>query len=93
MLAANERSLRFTVPAAVHRYLIVLEVGTKMMYVSMNKGARKVNSLKMEAVVFFEKLDFSSGLTCLTIREYSIALIPCHSHIFYSYDERVIYKI
>lgn len=49
----------------------------------------------MEAVVFFEKLDFSE-LNSLNIREYSIALIPRQSNIFYSYDKRVfrvIYKI
>jgi hypothetical protein len=47
----------------------------------------------MEAVVFFEKLDFSYELTCLNIPEYSIALIPSHSYIFHAYDKMVIYKI
>lgn len=35
----------------------------------------------MEAEVFFEKLDISSELTCLNIREYLIDLIPRHSYI------------
>jgi hypothetical protein len=30
MLEANERILRFTAPTAVHRYLVVLEAGTKI---------------------------------------------------------------
>jgi len=36
-MAGNERNLRCTAPTALHRYLVVLEVGTKMMYISTNK--------------------------------------------------------
>jgi hypothetical protein len=42
MLAANERSLRFTAPTAVYRYVVVLAVGTKIMCVIMNKGVRNI---------------------------------------------------
>jgi len=42
MLEANERILRFKAPTAVRRYLVVLDVGTKMMYVGMNKGVRNI---------------------------------------------------
>jgi len=38
----NESSLRCTAPTAVHRYLTVLEAGTKMMYVVTNKGVRYI---------------------------------------------------
>jgi hypothetical protein len=42
ILAANDRILSFTAPTAVGRYLVVLEVGTKIMYVSMNKDVRNI---------------------------------------------------
>jgi len=41
-MATNERRLRCTAPTAVHRYLVVLEVGTNMTYVSTNKGVRNI---------------------------------------------------
>ena len=59
------------------------------------KWCSEHNLLIMEALVFFfcfEKLDFSSELTCLIIREYSIALTPRHSYFLNLYDKKIIDK-
>jgi hypothetical protein len=45
-LAANERSLRITASTGVYRSLDVLEVGTKMMCVNMNRGVRNITHWK-----------------------------------------------